>query len=636
MKFRYFDYHALWAALIGAVSLSAAARPGTPTNVEAIAVSPTQVEVHLTNTAEDDEEIWIEVEQTTNGVRIPPHAEAELSVQFNSPSYVLSLQFRDGRVEALPETDYCFRAWARDRAGILSELPSGWACTRTPPYPPLAPLDVKAELEGHLDETPRVSWSLPDQSGSRGIEAFVVERQSPPGENRPWIHEQIVPRTGEGARAYVNTRLTFDIEGSRIDRALEHVYRICSRNEGGLACATAPLVGNTKLVGAAETRPHDDYDFSVAPPEPLNARTGIVEERRGNVVEQTGTVEAIEIGNESAVSIAERIVAGRTPTASTAILSGPLPPRDATVLEQPTIQGRATVLTGGARVEIARAVARVVVNETDALLGNVIQVKATGPLADNQWLALAKAGSPDAEYVEWTWVAKGGSFDWAITPALPGAYELRLLDIENKVLARSAVVTVTTPRRAGTVAELRPSPDSVAPRSPASVLLSGGPGGARDWIGFYRVGAEARDYIAYVYVGVGVESRSWTVTAPEEPGQYEFRFFLDNSYDVNATSGPVIVEEPTGTTVTIDRTAPLPGEPIIVAVRNGWRGAKDWIAVARTNDPKEVGHHWTYVGDGIANRDWETQAPLNPGTYEVRLFRNGHVLIAKSAPFTIE
>jgi hypothetical protein len=622
MKSRYLDYHALWAALIGAVSLSAAARPGTPTDVEAIAISPTRVEVHLTNTAGDDEEIWIEVEQTTNGARIPPHAEADLSVQFNT--YTLASQFRAGRVEAVPETDYCFRAWARDRAGIRSEEVSAWACTRTPPYPPLAPLDVKAELEGHLDETPRVSWSLPDQSGSRGIEGFVVERQSPPGEKRPWIYERAVSRPGGGARAYVNTQLKFDIEGSRIDRTLEHVYRVCSRNSGGITCATTPLVGNTKLVGEATTRPHDDYDLSAAPPEPLNERTDTVEEVRSD--------------HQAASTIAEQAATELPRTDSTAILSRePLPPRDATVLEQPAIQQRARVLTGGARAEIAHAVARVVVNETNAVLGNVIQVKAIGALAANEWLALSKAGSPDGEYVDWTWVTRGGSFDWAITPALPGAYELRLLDIENKVLARSAVVTVTPPRRAGTVAELRASPDSVAPKSPASVLLNGGPGGARDWIGFYRVGADARDYLVYSFVGAGVQTRSWTVTAPDEPGQYEFRFFLDNSYDVSATSNPVIVEERAGATVTIEPAAPWAGDAVTVLIRNGRRGEHDWIALARTTDPKDRWLHWTYVGAGIANRDWETFAPPEPGTYEFRLFRNGgYGLIAKSAPFTIE
>ena len=626
MKFPYLDYHGLWggvcAALIGAVSLSAAARPGTPTDARVIVYGPQWVEVHFTNTAEDDVSVLLEVEQTTNGVRIPPREERALSQEFNR--FDLRSRFRGGTVSKLvPQTDYCFRAWARDAdTDDRSEHPSEWACARTPGYKPLAPLDVKAELTGHLDETPRVSWDTPDQSDYRGIVEFFVERQSPPGEKRPWVYETTVP--GPAGEQTASTRLAFAIEGSRIDRTVEHVYRVCSRNGSGIACATAPLVGNTKLVGEATTRPHDDYDLSAAPPEPLNERTGTVEEVRSD--------------HQAASTIAEQAATELPRTDSTAILSRePLPPRDATVLEQPAIQQRARVLTGGARAEIAHAVARVVVNETNAVLGNVIQVKAIGALAANEWLALSKAGSPDGEYVDWTWVTRGGSFDWAITPALPGAYELRLLDIENKVLARSAVVTVTPPRRAGTVAELRASPDSVAPKSPASVLLNGGPGGARDWIGFYRVGADARDYLVYSFVGAGVQTRSWTVTAPDEPGQYEFRFFLDNSYDVSATSNPVIVEERAGATVTIEPAAPWAGDAVTVLIRNGRRGEHDWIALARTTDPKDRWLHWTYVGAGIANRDWETFAPPEPGTYEFRLFRNGgYGLIAKSAPFTIE
>jgi hypothetical protein len=41
--------------------------------------------------------------------------------------------------------------------------------------------------------------------------------------------------------------------------------------------------------------------------------------------------------------------------------------------------------------------------------------------------------------------------------------------------------------------------------------------------------------------GAGVTNRTWTVTMPATPGQYEFRFFLNDGYQRSATSPPVIV-----------------------------------------------------------------------------------------------
>jgi hypothetical protein len=85
---------------------------------------------------------------------------------------------------------------------------------------------------------------------------------------------------------------------------------------------------------------------------------------------------------------------------------------------------------------------------------------------------------------------------------------------------------------------------SVAPGGQVTVTLTGGLGGASDWLAFAATNAPELSYVTYVYVGAGVVTRTWTVTAPTTPGTFEFRLFLNNLYTRAATSPPVVVVAP--------------------------------------------------------------------------------------------
>ncbi len=61
-----------------------------------------------------------------------------------------------------------------------------------------------------------------------------------------------------------------------------------------------------------------------------------------------------------------------------------------------------------------------------------------------------------------------------------------------------------------------------------------------DWIGIYKVGEANNRFLSYEYVGSG-SSGSMTFTAPNELGQYEFRYLLNNGYTSSATSNTVTV-----------------------------------------------------------------------------------------------
>jgi hypothetical protein len=85
---------------------------------------------------------------------------------------------------------------------------------------------------------------------------------------------------------------------------------------------------------------------------------------------------------------------------------------------------------------------------------------------------------------------------------------------------------------------------SVAPGGQVTVTLTGGLGGATDWLAFAASTAPDVSAIRYVYIGAGVVNFTWTVTAPTTPGTYEFRLFLNNGYARAATSPTVAVVAP--------------------------------------------------------------------------------------------
>ena len=63
-----------------------------------------------------------------------------------------------------------------------------------------------------------------------------------------------------------------------------------------------------------------------------------------------------------------------------------------------------------------------------------------------------------------------------------------------------------------------------------------------DWLAFAATAAPNTLYLQMVFVGNGVTTRTWTVTAPTAPGTYEFRLFLNNSYTLAAKSPTIIVQ----------------------------------------------------------------------------------------------
>jgi hypothetical protein len=102
-------------------------------------------------------------------------------------------------------------------------------------------------------------------------------------------------------------------------------------------------------------------------------------------------------------------------------------------------------------------------------------------------------------------------------------------------------VSATVPLDIIAAPVLSVSGTAAAAGTPITVTLTNGAGGSADWLAFALSSAPDTSYVQYVYVGGGVTSRTWTVTAPSTPGEYEFRLFLNYGYTRAATSPPVTV-----------------------------------------------------------------------------------------------
>ena len=82
-----------------------------------------------------------------------------------------------------------------------------------------------------------------------------------------------------------------------------------------------------------------------------------------------------------------------------------------------------------------------------------------------------------------------------------------------------------------------------APGSTAVATVSGGPGNAGDWVALYAVGATNYDYEDWRYLNreytqpsQGQSSATISLVIPQDEGQYEVRFLLNDGYDTIAIS----------------------------------------------------------------------------------------------------
>ena len=271
------------------------------------------------------------------------------------------------------------------------------------------------------------------------------------------------------------------------------------------------------------------------------------------------------------------------------------------------------------------------VSSTNAPSGTPVTVTLTGGFGGaGEWLAFAAVGSPDYSYLQYTYVGGVSTRTWTVVVPSPGNFEFRLFSGSNTRLATSAPIAAS----AGTPPVLTVSSTTVTTGTSVTVTLTGGAGGAGDWLAFAPAGAPDSSYLQYTYVGSGVSTRTWTVVVTS-PGTFEFRLFTSGNNRL-ATSAPLTATAGAPPALTVSTTTAARGTQVTVTLTNGHGGATDWLAFAQAGTPNTSYIQWTYVGGGVTTRTWTITMPNTTGTYEFRLFQNsGYTLLAKSPPITV-
>jgi uncharacterized protein YegP (UPF0339 family) len=228
----------------------------------------------------------------------------------------------------------------------------------------------------------------------------------------------------------------------------------------------------------------------------------------------------------------------------------------------------------GANIAVGSAVGTIVnedaptlaVSATSAAMGELVQVSvADGPGNRTDWVALASVGSASTSYVDWKYLSNtrtppsagltSAELAFAM-PSTPGNYELRFFANNGyNLLATSPAVAVRGPT-------LTVSPSSTTPGASVVVTVAEGPGNRADWVALSQVGSAPTSYLDWKYLSgtrtpppTGLTSANLTFTMPQALGQYEFRFFANNSYTLFATSPVVTVDPPTTPVLQVSPTS---------------------------------------------------------------------------------
>lgn len=164
---------------------------------------------------------------------------------------------------------------------------------------------------------------------------------------------------------------------------------------------------------------------------------------------------------------------------------------------------------------------------------------ASGGLSAFDWIGLFRVGDPNTSILWWRYTGgvPSGSFTLA-SPAERGLYQFRyLLNDGYTDVARSNTVTVD----AAGAYTLTATPNPASPGGQLTICWTAPNGSSiTDWIGLFREGSPNTDNLWWRYTS-GAPSGCFTLEAPTQPGQYEFRYLLNDGYVNVARSNVVTV-----------------------------------------------------------------------------------------------
>jgi hypothetical protein len=250
-----------------------------------------------------------------------------------------------------------------------------------------------------------------------------------------------------------------------------------------------------------------------------------------------------------------------------------------------------------------------------ASVGSKVTVTVGGKTDPRDFATIVPKGSREGAYDAYEYVRKPGELQLQ-APSKAGDYEIRVLgaDTPYPTLARRALrlddVTVTLE-----------APAQVAAGAKFTVRWSG-PNNALDYIGIGDADPKKRAYITYAYTKSG---NPVALMAPDQPGEYEVRYFLG--------AGNTVVAARRIAVGSVSASVQAPAEVIAGAsFAVSWQGPNnlhDYITIVAPNAREGESGNYEYTARG---NPVNVLAPLAPGSYEVRYSTGqSHVTLARAS-----
>ena len=251
-----------------------------------------------------------------------------------------------------------------------------------------------------------------------------------------------------------------------------------------------------------------------------------------------------------------------------------------------------------------------------AVAGSTVQVRWTGPDAQNDFVAVAAPDANEGAWIEYTYTREGPLVNLRMPPE-EGTYELRyVLNDGRKALTRRTIeVTPVT----ATIA----LPDSLPAGATVSVDWTG-PDYRNDFLAVVAPGDDG--WINYTYTR---EGSPLGLQLPGEPGEYEIVYTMDQKRTI-LTRVPITV---TGIdfAVSAPETAPAGGTLTV-----DWTGPdyqNDYIALAEVGSADNKYATYTYTREGTP---LSLKVPVEPGEYEVRYVLSQDRMVMARAPVSVQ
>ncbi|HUF56320.1 MAG TPA: VWA domain-containing protein [Thermohalobaculum sp.] len=250
----------------------------------------------------------------------------------------------------------------------------------------------------------------------------------------------------------------------------------------------------------------------------------------------------------------------------------------------------------------------------EAVAGSTVQVGWEGPDYQNDFISVAKPDQQGGQSVNSVWT-RNGEPAALVMPAEPGEYEIRYVQYQDRTVLARQPVTVTEVTASVTA-------PSEAPAGANVPVEWTGPDYPNDFIAVVEPGEPGGAHASYVYTR---EGSPLALAMPPEPGEYEIRYVQYQDRTVLARQ-PVTVTE---VTATLEAPAEVEaGSTILVA----WAGPgypRDFVSVARPDDPGGRYEGYTYAREGSPLR---LTVPEEPGAYEIRYVQGaGNRVLARRA-----